>query len=238
MSGSDYPCRYLKLPLSFDTSEMEQQIRALPQSRWISHMNTGTYEGDWQCLALRSINGEADNIMAVDDASYQDTEALAQCPLVQQALARFDCEKLSVRLMALAPDAHIKPHRDRGGAFEDGIARLHIALQTGPEVVFVVEDESVHFSRGDTWYLNAACTHAVYNRSRQPRVHLMLDCVVNPWLERLFVASGFVARDPGPYGDPSICHDNALKIIANLRALPSPAGLAMAQRLEKIYRAR
>ena len=238
MQPLPYPCRYLKLPFSFDVSRIEAELDALVGARWIKHMNTGDYEGGWSCLALRSVEGQADNIQALDGAEFRDTQALGQCPYLREVLDTFACEKTSVRLMALEAGAIIKPHRDPGGAFEDGLARLHIPLQTHPDVAFCIEDDEVHFSRADTWYLNAGCTHAVYNRSAQTRIHLMLDCPVNPWLQQVFDSSGFVPRAPSPYGDPVIDDDNVLDIISHLRMGGSPAGLDLAQRLECIYRAR
>lgn len=238
MYDAEYPCHYLKLPLQVDVPRIEAELHALQHQKWLSHVNTSDYLGTWQCLALRSIGGVAGNMLAVDDADYQDTEALAHCPYLREVLDSFACEKASVRLMALEAGAVIKPHRDPGGAFEDGIARLHIPLQTHPDVTFGIEQQTVHFSAGDCWYLNAACTHAVYNRSPMTRIHLMLDCKVNPWLEQLFLRNGFVARVPAPYGDPSIDDNNVLLIIEQLRSSATPGGLAAAQRLENLYSAR
>lgn len=238
MYDAPYPCSHLKLPLHFDVNRIEAELQSLPRQFWFNHANTNDYQGNWQCLALRSVGGAADNILAVDSDQYQDTDALAHCPYLREALDSFQCEKTSIRLMALAPGAVIKPHRDRGGAFEDGIARLHIPLRTQPAVQFEIAGQPVHFSQGDTWYLNADCLHAVYNRSAEARIHLLLDCIVNPWLEQLFTHNGFIARPPAPYGDPSIDDHNVLAIIEQLRDAATPTALALAQRLENTYRAR
>lgn len=238
MSGSVYPCKYLKLPFSFDVQRIEAELQALNAPQWVAHFNTHCYEGNWHCLPLRSANGADNDLTTADDANYQDTPALGQCPYLQQVLDSFECEKNSIRLMTLAPGSSIKSHRDRGGAFEDGIARLHIPLRTHPDVTFVVEEHTLHMSLGDTWYLNAACTHAVYNRSPQSRIHLLLDCRVNPWLERLFTRSGFIARALSPYGDPLINDNNVQVIIRHLRSGATPADLILAQQLETTYRGR
>ena len=238
MHDAPYPCRYLKLPMSFDTARIEAELDALLRPQWVGHMNTGYYEGGWRCLALRSMDGDAQNIQVIPDAEFRDTEALGQCDYLREVLDSFACDKTSVRLMALDAGGVIKPHRDRGGAFEDGLARLHIPLRTQAAVTFCIDDDEVHFSRGDTWYLNADCTHAVYNRSPDTRIHLMLDCPVNPWLQQLFDSSGFVPRAPAPYGDPAINDDNVLDIIANLRTAGSAGALQLAQRLEDTHRDR
>jgi hypothetical protein len=39
---------------------------------------------------------------------------------------------------------------------------------------------------GECWYLDLRLTHRAANRSSVRRVHLVIDCKVNPWLEGLF----------------------------------------------------
>jgi hypothetical protein len=45
---------------------------------------------------------------------------------------------------------------------------------------------------GETWYLDFNLRHRVANGGPEPRVHLVLDCVVNDWVSRLLAAG-----DPG-----------------------------------------
>lgn len=37
--------------------------------------------------------------------------------------------------------------------------------------------------QGEWWYLDVSQPHRVVNRSAQPRLHLVLDCQVNDWLQ-------------------------------------------------------
>ncbi len=230
-AGAGIGRRYLKLPLSFDSARMQAACETIVATQWLDHFNTTAYDGGWSCIPLRSVDGRLEHIMPVAGAAYRDTVVLAACPYLRQVLAAFACETTSVRLMALAPGACIKEHRDAGAAFEDGVARLHVPVVTAPEVVFRIDGEAVHFSQGDTWYLNASCQHGVKNGSARTRVHLMLDCIVNPWLEQLFAGAGFVPAAPPKYGDPNINDDNVAEVIARLSALDSDAGRRMAARL-------
>ncbi|MDX8399823.1 MAG: aspartyl/asparaginyl beta-hydroxylase domain-containing protein [Gallionellaceae bacterium] len=159
---------------------------------------------------------------------------LERCPYFREVMDTFECEKTSVRLMALGAGSRIKMHTDRGTSVEDGMARLHVPIVTSPEICFSIEDEEVHFSAGDAWYLNANCLHGVRNDSPHPRIHLMMDCPVNPWLEKLFLDAGFEPDDKPKYGDASINDDNVTEIIANLEAMESDTGKQMAQRLAAI----
>jgi Aspartyl/Asparaginyl beta-hydroxylase len=225
---------YLKLPVRFDVQRLQDDLRAADDFAWVAHFNTAAYDEGWSCLALRSVQGRLDHVMPIDGLEYQDTEILARCPYFQEVLAQLPCTITSVRLMALEPGAQILPHRDKQTSLEDGITRLHVPIQTTPEVLFCIDGQEVHFSAGDLWYLNASCTHAVTNGSALRRVHLMLDCITNPWLEQLFVQAGGRLRPAPAYGDASINDANVQGVIAALLAGGHPAGVASAQRLRAI----
>lgn len=187
---------YLKLPLAFDVERMRAELGAIGEEAWISHYNTGAYENGWRCVPLRSVDGRADHIMALEEGAYQDTHWLQRCPYLREVIASFACETTSVRLMALDAGAVVREHRDPGTAMEEGITRVHVPIATTPEAIMRIEGEVVHFAAGHAWYLNAACLHGVENRGESPRVHLMIDCVTNPWVEALFREAGGVRQQP------------------------------------------
>jgi len=226
--------RYLKLPFSFDLSRLRAELQQLETSDWIRHFNTNAYVNDWSCLPLRAVDGRIDHIMPVNEGNFQDTALLQGCPYMLEVVDFFQCDKTSVRLMALQSGGIIKEHRDDGTSLEDGITRLHIPITTTPDVLFRIDGEEVHFSAGDTWYLNAACLHGVVNPSSQARVHLMLDCVSNAWLEQVFLDAGWVARPKPKYDDPAIHDGNVQEVIMMLRATGQSAGMQIANRLEAI----
>jgi hypothetical protein len=228
------PSRYLKLPYSFDLTRLRAELARLEASKWISHFNTNAYENNWQCLPLRSVDGRIDHIMPVNEGHFQDTELLQTCPYMREVIDTFQCEKTSVRLMSLEAGGIIKEHRDEATSLEDGITRLHIPITTMPDVLFRIDGEEVHFSAGDTWYLNASCLHAVRNPGTQARVHLMLDCLSNPWLENVFLDAGWVARPKSKYPDASINDSNVLTVIEQLRTAGHAAGIRIADELDAI----
>ncbi|MDD5112527.1 MAG: aspartyl/asparaginyl beta-hydroxylase domain-containing protein [Methylobacter sp.] len=223
--------RYLKLPFFFDVRRLNEDLSKIREAEWIAHVNTAAYENDWSCVPLRSLDGRSDHILCLPNVDYEDTDILGRCPYFQEVIDTFECEKTSVRLMALGAGSRIKMHTDKGTSFEDGMARLHIPIVTTPEVCFTVEDEDIHFSAGNAWYLNANCLHGVNNESKHPRIHLMLDCIVNPWLEKVFLDAGFVPNAPPKYGDPSINDKNVGAIISSLIAMNDEPAKQMAKRL-------
>ena len=226
--------RYLKLPVSFDCQRLQAELQIIESGSWISHFNTQAYESNWSCIPLRSIGGSMSHIMPIENNEYQDTEILKNSPYLQEVISQFKCEKTSIRFMSLASGGVIKLHNDPGTSINDGLTRLHIPIQTSPEVLFHIDGEDVHFSAGDTWYLNASFIHGVSNRSSSSRIHLMLDCITNPWLEQVFIDAGWVSRAPPKYADPNINDGNVKDIIHQLRQSSHSSSQALADKLEKI----
>lgn len=229
--ASNPPSTWLQLPLRFDVACMQRDSDQFTAGDWISHFNTGAYDQSWSCVPLRSAGGQAGHIMPVDGAAYAGTPQLARCPCLREVLASFACDIRAARLMALAPGAMIRAHRDAGTSLADGLIRIHIPIHTSPQVLFSIDGETVHFTAGHAWYMDASCLHAVRNRGTTPRIHLVLDCVTNAWLEALFASAGFVPKAAHKYGAPGIHDGNVRAVIAQLRLSPSPASLALATEL-------
>jgi quercetin dioxygenase-like cupin family protein len=177
----------LRLPLDFDVAAMAADVAALPDSSWVDHFNTAIFEGRWCGVALRSVGGRPAQLYpdptATDD--FADTQILADCPNLRGAVAQLRCPLTAVRLLALDPGAVIKEHRDYRLGYDDGEVRLHIPILTSPEVEFVLAGEAVTLRAGECWYLDLNQPHRAANRSRQRRVHLVADCVVDEWLEKV-----------------------------------------------------
>jgi mannose-6-phosphate isomerase-like protein (cupin superfamily) len=151
----------VRLPLVFDAVAMAAEVEALAPDAWTAHFNQAIYQGDWSGVALRSAAG--------------------------RALDRLHCPLTTVRFLALGPGASIAEHRDYWLAFDDGEVRLHIPIVTDPAVEFVLDGRRVDMQAGECWYLNLNRPHQVTNHSAVRRVHLVVDCKVNPWLRSLLV---------------------------------------------------
>lgn len=176
----------VRLPLAFDAAALRADLGRIAAGEWVPHFNTSYYQGDWSGVALRSVGGAATQLYPDPTAqgAYADTELLARCPALAAALGRFECELLSARLLRLGPGASIREHRDHKLGHEDGEVRVHVPVTTGPGVAFLHEGERVDMAPGEAWYLDLNRPHAVANHGDAERVHLVVDCVVNPWLDR------------------------------------------------------
>jgi hypothetical protein len=225
---------YLRLPLEFDVNRLQQDLEKISVHEWIPHFNQNAYDSGWSCVSLRAIAGKSGHIIPFDHQPFADTPLLQRCGYFAEVLQSFKCDKKAVRLMALAPGAQIKAHRDPGTSIQDGLSRLHIPVQTSRTVEFCVENEHVHFAAGQTWYLDASCLHAVNNCSQRASIHLVLDCVTNSWLQDLFAQAGFMPKPLPKYGDPMITDANVQQVIDALRTQTSRASLEKAAQLEML----
>lgn len=229
---------WLRLSIECDLQRLQADLQRLQSASWPQHINHHVHDGGWTALPLRAVNGNAENIVVAETATekYRDTRWLQQCQYIPSLLEQLHCPLLSVRLMSLKAGDTIQRHADHALGFEDGCVRLHIPIQTHPDVTFEINDQPVHFSAGGCWYMNANLPHAVYNRSDQDRIHLVIDCEVNGWLEALFQDAGYQPDTSTPrYGSADITDDNALQIAEQLDALATETSRAMAAKIRRIY---
>jgi quercetin dioxygenase-like cupin family protein len=177
-----------KLPLAFDAAALKADLERIPAGEWVAHFNKGYYEGVWKGLALRSTTGRARQIFtfAQETAEAADTPVLGLCPYFQKVLAAFECPVHAARLLSLGPGSKILEHRDDFFGFEDGLIRVHVPVATDGRVEFFVDGRRLDMSEGEAWYVDFGLPHRVTNGSDRDRVHLVIDCRVNGWLEGLF----------------------------------------------------
>jgi hypothetical protein len=176
----------LRLPVPVDAAALVADADGLPEDAWVPHFNTSYYTGDWSGVPLRIVGGRADRLFPEPglNAPASDTPVLARCPGVVALLAAMPCETTSVRFLRLGPGAAVREHRDNRLGYEDGEVRLHVPVTTGPDNEFLLNGTRIEMSAGECWYVNVNHPHAVANRGGSARVHLVLDCLVNPWLDR------------------------------------------------------
>ena len=179
----------LKLPFCFDSQSLKNDLNKFVEGDWTPHFNTQYYEGDWSGIALRAVRGAKLSGLYPDpaaEACFEETENLARCEYFPRVLKTFECEIESARLLRLGARAKIREHRDYLMSFEDGVARVHIAVQTNPQVEFFLDRRLVKMEAGEAWYLNLNLPHSVVNHGERERVHLVLDCIVNDWFRKFF----------------------------------------------------
>ncbi|HEV3165937.1 MAG TPA: aspartyl/asparaginyl beta-hydroxylase domain-containing protein [Isosphaeraceae bacterium] len=185
---------FCKLDLTFDAARLQEDLAQVAPGEWITHYNRGDFDGQWSGIALKSVAGSASPLYADPsrDATFADTEMMGRLPYARDVVASFQCPVRSVRLLRLGPGSRIREHRDTGLGIEDGEARLHIPVLTNPHVEFVLNNQPVVMSEGETWYLNLSLPHRIKNLGETDRVHLVIDCLSNDWLRSLLPSGDLI----------------------------------------------
>jgi hypothetical protein len=81
-------------------------------------------------------------------------------------------------LTSLKSKCSIAKHKDESDNLEK-CKRLHMAILTDPECIFIVGDEAKYMRPGEMWEINnAGKEHSVHNKSNIDRVHLITDWVL------------------------------------------------------------
>lgn len=185
----------IRLPMHCPVENLLAEVRALPETAWVDHFVPQHYEGSWRVLPLRGPAGETHPIrMATSNPcveAFEDTPFLGMA--ARRLLARFRCPLLSTRIMALGPGSRILEHRDHDLDGADGVVRLHVPLATHPGVSFLLNGEPVPFQAGEVWCLRLSDPHAVVNEGPDPRLHLVVDARLDPWLRELLALPPEVA---------------------------------------------
>jgi hypothetical protein len=185
----------LRLPFSFESSTLSAEVGALGESAWVPHFNTQYYEGDWSGIALRTPGGA---ISLYPDPNptqaYADTEHLAACPRLRDALAVLQSPLTSVRVLRLSPGARVREHRDYQIGLDFGEVRLHVPLETGPGAEFVVNGVPLQAAPGECWYVDVTQPHRVTNTGTRARLHLVIDCVLDDRLRAVLEAAARRSR--------------------------------------------
>ncbi len=178
----------LKLPFKFDTHLMQHDLLRFTPEEWTPHYNIHYYEGDWSGIALRAPKDATDKLFPdpLAKSGYENTGFLQRCTYLPEVLSEFKCELESARLLKLAAGSAIREHRDYFLGYEDGVVRVHIPVETNPNVEFFHNGQRVEMQKGEAWYLNFNLMHSVVNKSTEDRVHLVVDCVLNDWLDSFF----------------------------------------------------
>jgi ectoine hydroxylase-related dioxygenase (phytanoyl-CoA dioxygenase family)/quercetin dioxygenase-like cupin family protein len=211
-------CLFSLITKTEHLQQMQQEVQLLEQQHWCSHVNKADYQGGWDVLALRCAAQHQyahvilQSFAIEDKTEWLDLPLLDQLPSVKGFLQQLPVSIKSVRLMRLQPGAVIKPHRDHGLCLEQGEARLHLPLQSNPELRFYVAEQLVPLQEGELWYINADQMHWVENKGSTARINLVIDCAANDWLmQRLqnqgkegLVTAAVGAKDLVPSSDLSL----------------------------------
>ncbi len=192
----------LQLPFRFDPAILKYDLALVAPEEWSPHYNERDFGGNWEGVALRSLNGSERDLRAgpPGEAEFLETPLGARCQNFRAILELFQCHLKAVRLLSLAPGSFIKEHTDDALDFDGGEVRIHIPVLTNPGVEFYVCGERLLLEEGGCYYVNVNLPHRVNNRGDAPRIHLVIDAVVDDWVRETFAQSSAIIRCAPPRG--------------------------------------
>ncbi|WP_394388099.1 aspartyl/asparaginyl beta-hydroxylase domain-containing protein [Shewanella woodyi] len=161
---------FYKLPLSFDSEQLQHEISQFDESDWTAHHES--FEGN-SAIALISVNGTFNNEFK---GVMSQTPALKKCTYIQQVIASFGEVISRSRLMRLAPGCEVPLHNDINYHWHKRV-RIHIPITTNDLVVFHCANQQVNMKKGDCWIFDSWKYHKVVNNSDEMRVHLVIDTI-------------------------------------------------------------
>lgn len=183
----------IRLPLSFDSIRMLEEIRALKLQDFV----------EYNVMPLRSPAHLVDTSIAPPppasdyaDGSWTewlDTPALNASSYLSSLVDSFDAHSrvTLVRLLRLAPGGIIEEHRDPtlGLQIEKSVIRLTIPILTNEAVEFYLNGLPVPMKPGECWYLRLTDPHRVINTGTSERISMSIDLTPNEWLRTLLATS-------------------------------------------------
>jgi hypothetical protein len=224
--------RFFRLPLTFDTDRLADDLSRCLTVDWPGHFNARDYSGAWHSIALRSKSGTETDIASVPgQAGYRDTPLLDACPYFRRVVDAFACEKETVRLLRLGAGSVIHEHRDPGAAYADGFFRVHIPITSNDATRFMVDHHALTMQPGECWYANFSLPHSVRNDGATDRVHLVVDGLRNPWSDDMFRVAGYDFAAEAR--DQAMDADTMRQVIETLRARGTETDLRLADDLER-----
>jgi len=171
----------------FSEESLIADLEGLTSEDWIHHYLTQHHyiQGDYYIAPLYAANGDPKAYK--DFASKQcPTSLLERTPYFQKVLSFFECEFARVRVMRMAPETVLAEHLDQMDLrSEIQLARFHVPIVTNLDAYFIFSGENVHMDPGVCWYVEAALPHGAGNLGKEDRIHLVIDCVVNDFVNTL-----------------------------------------------------
>jgi hypothetical protein len=209
------PRPFYRLPVRFDVERLAAEVSRLPAGAWAAHPNE--IEGNSSLRLISAGGGENDDV----SGRMLPTPHLLASPYIRQVLASFGVVWSRSRLMRLAPGAVVPLHADINYHWYSRV-RLHIPVQTEPDVAFYCGDERVHMAAGEAWVFDNWRLHRVENPGNRERIHLVADTSGTAPFWRLVAQAGAPAAQWHQHRfDPSLDAQVMTENIVAARVMPA-----------------
>ena len=147
--------------MTFDAERLREEVSQFDAVNWKEHPQQ--FDGN-SVVHFVSVGGGDNDIMLGMMAA---TEHLSRCAYIRQILGCFNTPIGRSRLMILAPGAKVPEHTDIHYYWRNRV-RIHIPIQTHPDVEFHSNSECVHMGLGEAWIFDNWAPHKVVNPTEVP----------------------------------------------------------------------
>lgn len=168
-----------KLPFTYDPVRLEAEYREVVRRY---PMSAHTAASGWRCTGLIAEGGDYREIR-LKKGVYSKTELVQHTPYIESILDSMLCEKRRVRFAVLMPGYVMDWHFDRSGG--EDLVRLHVPIVTNDQAFIQVSHDTKHFKPGEVWYVDVGFPHRSHNGGTDPKVHLIMELVVNDFVRDL-----------------------------------------------------
>ena len=108
-----------------------------------------------------------------NDPAWEDLAVRTQ-PVVSQVLKLFSGGIDSYRSITVVhPGDYVPPHTDT--QHPGWLSRIHVPLVTNPGSFLIMDSKSYHLEVGTAYRVNVGKPHAITNKGKSTRIHLMFD---------------------------------------------------------------
>ena len=177
-----------RLASDYDVARLQSELAEILADYSPQTQHGGYHDGGWEAIGLIALNGDYREDRPVSDAhpgEYRATEVLDGAPHMREIIESFPAPKKRVRLMRMAPGAHIYWHFDRAESLDSENARLHVPIVTSRKILFQIAHEDFHWEPGSLWYGDFSFPHRLWNQSDEDRIHLVIDLEANDALRAM-----------------------------------------------------
>jgi hypothetical protein len=180
---------------TIDIVALREKVLALPEEVWDAENSDkpnrfGALDAT-RHIIFRFVSNFRDWRQSYERPLWNEWKPLLE-PVLAAATAQYGYARGAfprVMLARMAPGGVIHPHRDENPAAK-WPHKIHVPLQTNEDVTFYVDGVAYHLAEGEAVEVNNMGLHAVENRGRSDRIHLIfeyydLDQPEPEWLAQL-----------------------------------------------------
>jgi hypothetical protein len=181
--------------LQFGPHRLTTEHRRLKGYPWIRNPSSMLHDNTCFALPLFAVSGVMEK-MITKEGEFRPTPALLETQSFKQVIDFFRCPLKRVRFLLLKAGASIHEHADEAFYGDQETINIHIPFLTNPTVQFVVGGGQFHMQPGECWCIDTLQPHSVSNRGSTDRIHLMIHCMVNPFITELLAYASLVLYSP------------------------------------------